>query len=116
MTEVFTDMDGSTGSNPSDLLSLHPPTVFEIAGWRVEERLIKWNALLKIKKLIWCLEPISRATLQVKSAEGLEVLTRHFRNYLFHIDYKEEDELEQAREKVRAKFVEHYTKEGVFKS
>ena len=110
MNEPLVDMDGLTGSRRSlnVPMVLPAPTIVELFGHKIEERVFDdWNTELGIKKLVWCFEPISSTVKEFKTGEGVAVEVKVVPSMLVHIDYKD-GELEQAREKVRAKFVEHY--------
>ena len=110
MNEPLVDMDGLTGSAKSQDQSttLPAPTIIELFGHRVEERVFEeWNTELGIKKLVWCFEPISSAVKEFKTGEGVIAEVKVVPSVLVHIDFKD-GELERAREKVRAKFVKYY--------
>jgi hypothetical protein len=107
MTDVRVDMDGMSGSERGPgCLALPDPTIVEVFGFRVEERVfLNWSP--GVHKLVWNFGPISRCLLEVEKGDGPNRRTVTVKSQLCHIEYSD-GELEQARDKVRAKFIETY--------
>jgi hypothetical protein len=98
INEVYMDMDGLSGSSPSNdpLGCRFEDRVFEFHGRKVVEKICRGWAPFGIDKLVWCFDPF------------IAVLLPETKNWLVHADFKSNNEaaLEEARKSVENRFRE----------